>query len=72
MEILENIYLIWNLTNVYSIFELKMIFLHLLKNKKSISNISYIMEKIGEMTFSEGESYYNDPIKVAKKLVKIL
>lgn len=68
----KNYYLVWNLTNTFSIYELKMIFILLLKNKKSIYNLSYIMEKIGQMTYGDGNSYCNDPIKVANNLVKIL
>ena len=68
----KNSYLIWNLTNTYTIIELKDILTSLLKNKKSLNNISYIMEQIGQISLSNGHPYYVEPQKVAKELLKIL
>ena len=68
----KNSYLIWNLTNTYSIVELKDILICLLKNKKSIKNISYIMEQIGKISLSNGYPYYKNPQTITKELLKIL
>ncbi len=68
----KNAYLIWNLTNTYSVVELKNILVFLLKNKKSLNNISYIMEQIGQICLSNGCPYYKEPQKVATELLKIL
>ena len=68
----KNPYLVWNLVNTFSVYEIKMIFVHLLKNQKSIYNLSYIMEKIGQVTYGNDNSYCYDPIQVAKDLVAIL
>ena len=68
----KNSYLIWNLTNTYSIVELKNIFIELLKNKKSIKNISYIMEQIGEISLANGLPYHKTPQKITNELLKIL
>lgn len=68
----KNSYLIWNLTNTYSIVELKDILVALLKNKKSIKNISYIMEQIGQISLSNGCPYYKNPQKIINELLTIL
>lgn len=68
----KNSYLIWNLTNTYSIVELKNIFIELIKNKKSIKNVSYIMEQIGEISLANGLPYHKEPRKITNELLKIL
>ena len=68
----KNSYLIWNLTNTYSIVELKDILIALLKNKKSIKNISHVMEEIGRISLSNGCPYYKDPQRIIRELLKIL
>ena len=68
----NNSYLIWNLTNTYSIVELKNIFIELLRNKKSIKNVSYIMEQIGEISLAHGQPYHKSPEKISKELLKTL
>ena len=68
----KNSYLISNLTTTYNIVELKEIFITILKNKKSIKNISYIMEQIGEICLSDGSPYHKSSQKTAEELLKIL
>lgn len=46
---LENNWLIWNIFNQYTVFDIKKVFLNILKQKKSIKNAKYIFEKIGNV-----------------------
>lgn len=49
---LENSWLIWNISCRYTITEIKKVFLNILKQKKSIKNTAYILEKIGELSIA--------------------
>lgn len=67
-----NNYLICNLTYLYTIVELKNIMIYLLKQKKSINNISFIMEEIGEIVLSSGYYRLDNTQKIAEKVAKLL
>ena len=72
----KNGWLIWNLTNSLSIIELKTILLDIIQKGKSINNINYIFEQIGELVLTEGRFKdcfvkYN-PHAIAKEIVKQL
>ncbi|MDO5305480.1 MAG: FHIPEP family type III secretion protein [bacterium] len=69
----ENAYLVWNLSNMLPIWDLKTILTDLIKDGKSIKNITYIFEKICEVTGKKGDgNYISDPHKISKKLIKHL
>ena len=69
----ENAYLVWNLSNILPIWDLKTILTDLIKEGKSIKNITYIFEKICEITGKQGDgSFTTDPHKISKKLIKHL
>ena len=50
----ENSWLIWNLTNLLSVIDIRMILSDIINMGKSINNINYIFEKIGEQILSDG------------------
>ena len=68
--------LIWNLTNVLSVIQIKTILSEIIAAGKSINNINYIFEKIGEQILSDGE--YRDCLKkhnaysIAKNIAKVI
>lgn len=66
----DNFWLIWNLTSVLSMVEIKTILIDLIKKKKSIHNINYIFEKICDDIFVENNS--KNPHKISERLAKIL
>lgn len=69
----ENAYLVWNLSNILPVWDLKTILTDLIKEGKSIKNITYIFEKICEITGKQGDgNYTTDPHKISKKLIKHL
>ena len=51
----ENGLLIWNLTNILSVVDIKTILSDIISAGKSINNINYIFEKIGEQILSDGD-----------------
>ena len=57
----NNSWLIWNITNVLSIVDIKTILVDILKNGKRINNINYIFEQIGENVLQNGD--YRDCLK---------
>lgn len=72
----NNGWLVWNVTNVLSIAQIKIILSQIIAAGKSISNINYIFEKIGEEVLSDGEykdfsKHYNPEI-IAKNIVREL
>lgn len=69
----ENSYLVWNLSNILPIWDLKTILSDLIKEGKSIKNITYIFEKICEITGKQGDgNFTTDPHKISRKLIKHL
>lgn len=72
----KNGWLIWNITNTLSVIELKTIMLDIIQKGKSINNINYIFEQIGEQILTDGK--YKDclakhnPHIIAKQIVKQL
>lgn len=54
----NNSLLVWNITGVLSIVDIKKILFDIIMKGKSINNIDYIFEKMGEYILSEG-SYPN-------------
>ena len=72
----KNGWLIWNITNTLSVIDLKTILLDIIQKGKSINNINYIFEQIGELVLSKGQ--YRDclikfnPHSIAKQIVKQL
>jgi len=57
----KNNWLVWNISCALSVIELKAIMLGIIKNGKSINNINYIFEQIGEQVLHDGE--YKDYLK---------
>jgi len=70
----NNSLLIWNLTNVLSTIDIKTILTDIILKGKSIENINYIFEKIGELILSGGEyrDYFKkyNPHTIAKQVIK--
>lgn len=52
----NNCWLIWNLTSLLSVVDIKTILFDIIMMGKSINNINFIFEKIGEYVLSEGIS----------------
>ncbi len=73
----NNGWLIWNLTYKLSMTDIRTIMLEIINKGKSINNINYIFEQIGEMILSDGKwnnccsSKYN-PEDIAKTIAKRL
>ena len=57
----KNYWLVWNVTNVLSVIDIKTILFDILCKGKPINNINYIFEKIGEHVLSDGN--YRDCLK---------
>ena len=51
--------LIWNITNILSIIDIKTILSEIIMKGKSINNINYIFEKMGEYILSDGIAQTN-------------
>ena len=72
----NNGWLIWNLTNILSITDIKTIMLDIIQKGKSINNIDYIFEQIGEQVLTDGK--YRDclrkfnPHSIAKEIVRCI
>ena len=72
----NNYLLVWNITNILSVIDIKTILSDLIFKGKSIENISYIFEKIGESILS-GSGYNNcikqfNPHTIAKQIAQKL
>lgn len=46
---LDNAWLVWNISCLYTATDLRKVFIEILKQKKSIKNAQYIFEKIGDV-----------------------
>ena len=68
----ENSWLVWNLTCSLTLVEIKTILIDLIKNGKSINNITYVFEKICEQIYIEDYYLHRKPHKISEKLTKIL
>ena len=73
----KNGWLIWNITRVLSVPDIKIILSDIINNGKSINDIGYIFEKIGEEILLDGgyQDYFSkkyNPHAIAKEIVKIL
>lgn len=73
----KNSWLIWNITKALSVIEIKMILSDLINSGKSICDIGYIFEKIGEQILTNGgyqDCYFKkyNPHLIAKEIVKTL
>jgi len=72
----KNGWLIWNITRILSVPDIKIILSDIISNGKSINDIGYIFEKIGEQILLDGG--YQDcwkvhnPHNIAKQVVKAL
>ncbi len=70
----NNSWLIWNITGVLSMTDIKTIMLDIIQKGKSINNVDYIFEQIGEHVLTEGK--YRDcltkfnPHAIAKKIAQ--
>ena len=51
--------LVWNITNILSIIDIKTILSEIIMKGKSINNINYIFEKMGEYILADGISQTN-------------
>lgn len=65
----KNSYLIWNITNTLAVTDIRTILLTILKKKKSLKNISYIFEKIGETLRNNKYLYEENAKEIAKKVL---
>jgi len=73
----KNGWLIWNITKILSVPEIKIILSDLINNGKSICDIGYIFEKIGEVILLNGgyqDCFYKaaNPHAIAKEVAKSL
>lgn len=72
----NNGWLIWNITCKVSMTDIKTIMLDIIKKGKSINNINYIFEQIGEMVLANGKfgecGAKHNPHLIAKQIVKQL
>lgn len=73
----KNGWLIWNITKALSVPEIKIILTDLINNGKSICDIGYIFEKIGEEILLDGgyqDCFYKkyNPHAIAKEIAKTL
>ena len=73
----KNGWLVWNITKVLSIPEIKIILSDLINNGKSICDIGYVFEKIGEEILLDGgyqDCFYKkyNPHAIAKQIAKTL
>lgn len=72
----RNGWLVWNITRILSVPDIKIILSDIINNGKSINDIGYIFEKIGEQILLDGG--YQDcfrkhnPHVIAKQIVKTL
>ena len=72
----KNNWLVWNITSILSIPDIKIILSDIINNGKSINDIEYIFEKIGDNILLEGK--YQDCLKkynphnIAKEIIKDL
>ena len=72
----RNGWLVWNITRILSVLDIKIILSDIINNGKSINDIGYIFEKIGEQILLDGG--YQDcfrkhnPHAIAKQIVKTL
>ena len=72
----KNNLLIWNLSSILTVIDIRVIMLEIIKSGKSINNISYIFEQIGEEVllsekYKSGKEKYNPHIiadKISEKL----
>lgn len=63
----RNGWLVWNVSHLIPVTGIKIILVNLLKNGKSINDITYIFEKICEAATKEKDWYsMRDPYKIAK------
>ncbi len=72
----NNSWLIWNVTNILSVIDIKTILTDIINKGQSIHNINYIFEKIGEEILANGE-YQNcskryNPHAIATRVSKLL
>ena len=72
----KNGWLIWNLTNQLSVIDIKTILIDIINSGKSINNITYIFEQIGNQILTNGEyrdclKKYN-PHKIANQIARCL
>lgn len=68
----KNSYLIWNITNVLTVQGIKLILINILKEGKSIKDITYIFEKISEVAIQEGHNFIYNPKKIAKEIIELV
>ena len=65
----RNGWLVWNVSHLIPVTGIKVILVNLLKNGKSINDITYIFEKICEAATKEKDwCSMRDPYKIAKAI----
>lgn len=74
---MTNSWLVWDLTRYLTVIDLRIIMLDIINNGKSINNIGYVFEKIGEHIFTElnrTDYWYRkyNPHEIAKEVAKLL
>ena len=65
-------WLIWNITSVYSITEIREVLVQVLEKEKSIKNICYIFEKFSEYTLDAEFYKHRAPNVIANKISTFL
>ena len=72
----NNSWLIWNLTNVIPVTDIKTILVDIINKGKSINNINFVFEQIGKLVLSDGSyrdcSKNRNPHVIAKQVAKSL
>lgn len=65
----RNGWLVWNVSHMVPVTGIKIILVNLLKNGKSINDITYVFEKICEVAAKDRDWYtMRDPYKIAKAI----
>ena len=63
---------IWNITNMYSISEIRNILIYILKNQKSIRDINYVFEKFAICCSDFNSVYRQNPDIIAQRVASEL
>ena len=65
-------WMIWNITSVYSITEIRDVLVEILQKEKSIKNINYVFEKFSEYTLDSEYYRHREPNIIADKISSFL
>lgn len=65
-------WMIWNITSIYSITEIRDVLVEILQKDKSIKNINYVFEKFSEYTLDAEFYKHREPNIIADKISSFL